>query len=437
MASNPQASAKRPAHLTRMSVCGYKCIKEELSIEMRPLTLLAGANSSGKSSMMQPLLLLKQTLEAPYDPGALLLDGPNVRITSADQMCDEGFSVGLEQEPTPGLRLGFGRVQGKGVDIESATYNLPNGDLRLLATMSKQEMDKAVSQTEFKDTLASFLPLGVEFIVVRERCFLSLALQIKNAGILRSATDLLSPLERYVRGMIHVPGLRGNPARMYKTTAVAGAFPGTFENYVASVVYHWKRTRDRRLNLLGSALHELGLTWKVDARQVNDTQVELQVGRLPNSRRGGARDLVSIADVGFGVSQTLPVVVALLAAGPEQAVYIEQPELHLHPRAQLAMAKLLCDAAKGGTQVIVETHSDLLLLGIQTLVAEGHIAPNLVKLHWFTRDKDGSTQIASSDLDEAGAYGDWPEDFGDVSLRADSRYLNAAEARLSKSAHAK
>ncbi|MHB1424491.1 MAG: AAA family ATPase, partial [Gemmataceae bacterium] len=71
------AVAKPPA-ITEIQVGGFKSISDDQMIEIRPLTILAGANSSGKSSMMQPLLLLKQTLEAPYDPGPLLLNGPNV-----------------------------------------------------------------------------------------------------------------------------------------------------------------------------------------------------------------------------------------------------------------------------------------------------------------------------------------------------------------------
>ena len=91
--------------ITRISVKGFKSLAEECSIEIRPLTILAGANSSGKSSIMQPLLMMKQTLEATYDPGPLLLDGPNVRFTSADQFLSRSdgkkeskFSAGLELE---------------------------------------------------------------------------------------------------------------------------------------------------------------------------------------------------------------------------------------------------------------------------------------------------------------------------------------------------
>ena len=74
-----------PGAITSVSVSGFKSIVSEQTLEIRPLTLLAGANSSGKSSMLQPLLLLKQTLETQYDPGPLLLNGPNAKFTSARQ----------------------------------------------------------------------------------------------------------------------------------------------------------------------------------------------------------------------------------------------------------------------------------------------------------------------------------------------------------------
>jgi predicted ATPase len=142
--------------------------------------------------------------------------------------------------------------------------------------------------------------------------------------------------------------------------------------------------------------------------------------------------MVSIADVGIGISQALPVIVALHTASPDQLVYVEQPELHLHPRAQSAMAEVLADAALQGTRMVIETHSSLLLLGIQTLVAEGKLPPELVKLHWFQLQDDGSTQITSADLDETGAFGDWPEDFAEVALSSEGRYLDAAQERMMK-----
>jgi hypothetical protein len=237
----------------------------------------------------------------------------------------------------------------------------------------------------------------------------------------------------YISGVIHLGGLRGNPARTYPITAVGPAFPGPFESYVASLISHWGSEIPKRIEELGDDLRLLGLTWKIEAKAIDDTQVELRVGRLPHPKKGGARDMISMADVGFGVSQTLPVVVALRAAQPGQLVYIEQPEIHLHPRAQVAMARLLVNAANRGVRVVAETHSSLILLAVQTLIAEGAIDPALVGLNWFLRsEKDGITRIKTADLDEAGRFGDWPEDFDEVALEAENRYLSAAESRLAK-----
>ncbi|MDP5018626.1 MAG: DUF3696 domain-containing protein, partial [Dolichospermum sp.] len=282
------------------------------------------------------------------------------------------------------------------------------------------------------------------WVVDRNRCFLEFSLSASEKYIISQNPFFnflySSPWEvfgNYIRQIIHVPGLRGNPERNYKITAIGDEFPGTFENYVASVINYWQKGKNNKtIKELCAALETLGLTCKVQARQVNDTQVELRVGRLPTPSKS-KDDMVNIADVGFGVSQTLPVLVALLVAEPGQLVYIEQPEIHLHPRAQISMAEILSNAAKRGVKVVVETHSDKLILAIQSLVAEGNLSPDLVKLHWFTRQENGITNVNSADLDETGAFGDWPEDFGDLSLQLENRYLSAAEARLMQGVHGK
>jgi AAA ATPase domain len=80
-----------PSGITSIGVEGFKSLRDPQEIKIAPLTVLAGVNSSGKSSVVQPLLLLKQTLEAPYDPGPLLLDGPNVSVTRIEQILSQGI----------------------------------------------------------------------------------------------------------------------------------------------------------------------------------------------------------------------------------------------------------------------------------------------------------------------------------------------------------
>ncbi len=428
---------RRPT-LGAISVAGYKSLVNKQRIEIRPLTILAGANSGGKSSIMQPVLLLKQTLDAPYDPGSLLLGGSNVRLTSAAQLLSKKsgsrtikeFSVEFEIGNKK-VELSFRHVPKKGLDIFSNTVS-DNGAETVITldadlTALKTSLEK-LGIMRWPDDM--YTKGGLE--VVRDRSFLKVELVMEERRLRLPVLNPGDGLVEMIAKLIHVPGLRGNPERDYRTTAVGDFFPGTFEVYVASMIKHWQSYKDSRLAQLGADLESLDLTWKVEAKQRDETQVELKVGRLPHSLRGGAQDLVSIADVGFGVSQTLPVLVALLAAEPGQIVYIEQPEIHLHPRAQRALAKILAGAAKRGVIVIVETHSALLLRGVQTQVAKDELSPGLVKLHWFKRDpSSGATAVTSTDLDDTGAFNeDWPEDFDEVELTSDNEYLSAAEAKL-------
>ena len=106
--------------------------------------------------------------------------------------------------------------------------------------------------------------------------------------------------------------------------------PSTFEHYAASVIHEWQETEDKRLKMVNDTLRTLGLTGHVGTKKIGDVGIELQVGRLLGDKTDNT-EMVNIADVGFGVSQVLPVLVALIAAEPGRLVYLEQPELHLHP----------------------------------------------------------------------------------------------------------
>ena len=84
--NNNNNNQESPQVIAKIAISGFKSLVEECTIEIRSLTILAGANSSGKSSIMQPLLLMKQTIEAPYDPGPLLLNGAHVKFTKTAQL---------------------------------------------------------------------------------------------------------------------------------------------------------------------------------------------------------------------------------------------------------------------------------------------------------------------------------------------------------------
>ena len=428
--------------ITKIAVTGFKSLAKECAIDIRPLTILAGANSSGKSSIMQPLLMLKQTLEAPYDPGPLLIDGPNVQFTLVEQF----LSKLVDKESANRFQIRIGTHGFDSYFLTTTIFRKGQGGIELVEMTREDKSEDAPSWRPKHITLSPemnpeeiksladqhLIPKGSD-AVGRSRCFLRFESQDGYTSL-----NITNNLESYIFNSILLPGLRGNPERTYKLASTGPQYPGTFENYVASIIHDWQETGDERLKMLADDLYKLGLTGQVGTKKIGDTRIELQVGLLPpppaSGGEGGGMDMVSIADVGFGVSQVLPVLVALIVARPGQLVYLEQPELHLHPRAQVALAQEMAAAAKRGVRVVAETHSSLLLLSVQTLVAEGKLSPELVKLHWFRRGESGATKIDTADLDEAGAYGDWPEDFDDVDLKAQSRYIKAAQSRLAERA---
>ena len=403
---------KRGEGITKIVVSGFKSLANECEIDIRPLTIIAGANSSGKSSIMQPLLMLKQTLEAPYDPGPLLIDGPNVQFTLAEQF----LSKLMDEERADRFQI---RIETRGFDSyfsTAVTFKKRQSGIELVEMTREDKSEEAPSWQSNHFTLyPEMSPEDIQLLadqyvipkgpttetVRRSRCFLRFESQDGHTSL-----NVTSNLESHIFNIIHLPRLRGNPERTYKPASTGPQYPGTFENYAASIIHEWQETGDERLKTLADALYALGLTGQVGTKKIDDTRIELQVGRVPHDRTDEI-DMVSIADVGFGVSQVLPVLVALIVAEPGQLVYLEQPEMHLHPRAQVALAQELAAAAKRGVRVVAETHSSLLLLAVQTLVAEGDLSPELVKLHWFTRDDNGATKVIPADLDETGAYGDW------------------------------
>ena len=435
--------------ISGITVGGYKSIRDKKTINIRPLTILAGANSSGKSSIMQPTLMMKQTLDASYDPGQLLLNGPNIRFTQLEQFMpiDSAASnelvAGFEISGTADFScMSHFQKSEEGpirqFDISSMNVSSDEEEFTLTPEMSEKDLrargPKMVRRFgKGKDDKER--NIENKFRIVSSRCFLHIEYYNEKIDLDFSKLIpfvLFSPdLRPNVRQLIHLPGLRGIPERVYPVAAAQGPnFKGTFENYVASLVLRWQQEGNDKLLKIAKDLADLGITKWVKAKTVDDSSVELRVGRMPViNEETSDLDGVSIADVGIGVSQVLPVLVALVAAEPDQLVYIEQPELHLHPKAQVALASVMADAAKRGVRVVAETHSSLLLQGVMTLIAKDRLDHQDVMLHWFTRDDEGNTRVNSVEPDEKGAYGDWPVDFADIRLTEQRRYLDAVARR--------
>ena len=436
--------------ITSVKVGGFKAVTQVKDIRIGELTIIAGANSSGKSSAMQPILLLKQSIEAARGGTDLALSGDHVKFTDKKQIqsrqcvygnevpCD--LTIGLTVDFTDSMYQTYGATNGKPLSITSAHYCLPHwgsNDFALKAGMTATEVQAA---------LRNFLPIispdfePVDYRARVERGLLSVSLDLSR----KKTTDQEAeqrPLfgvevpfgdtfTSAVSSIIHVQGVRGVPRQSQFVPRRGDLVSGAMDLYVASLLLEWNYQKNAKLVLLREHLFRLGLTSGIQADQINDSIVEVSVARSMSH----PSEMVSIADVGFGVSQVLPVLLALVAAEPNQLVYIEQPEVHLHPNAQVILAQIICEAVARKVRVVVETHSELMLLSIQTAVANGLLEGSSVEMHWFSRDVEtGATTISSGTLPDDGSLGAWPADFSSVTLDAQLAYLHSVNALVGPS----
>lgn len=431
----------------RLSVEGYKSILNEQSINLDGLAIISGSNSTGKSSFMQPFLILKQTLENNTDGFSLVINGENTNLTEKQQIFNKNKS---EQSFSVGVRS----IKNKKMETAKSTFHYDSKDgfiasesvlirgdkeikvKRKMSSSEVQDESKKIEDGDRQNPFAIFERMdfpekNITWQVGKGKPFLTLELQPKTAKESKVRFSMAfnpnEKLEDFVKNIIHVPGIRSNPERQYKLERYTSKYQGRFDKYVASIIYKWCSGRDKKLDKLKEILSYLDLASNIEANKINEAQISVNISRTMKSEDD---DMVNLSDVGFGISQVLPVIVALIEANKRNIVFIEQPEIHLHPKAQFKLAKVICDFIRENKKIIVETHSSIFIRGIQIEVAEGALSPNLFSLNWFSQDDLGSTVIYEAELDSNGAFGDWPEDFDDTYLYVEDRYLNAVEKNM-------
>jgi energy-coupling factor transporter ATP-binding protein EcfA2 len=435
---------------------------------IKPLTVLAGANSSGKSTFLQALLLLKQTYDAVADPGPLRLSGPHVNV---------GGSLGLVHRTATKFdsagRLGFGIEMGASGAVRSDFAVEPSGTVALRRSImgglfsSRQpwellpdqlldpgsiveRIDDASSRESCRRAVGLLTAKGISFRSINDRAFLRVGAKVGVQESPQRTIEEFGPafeplmfevfrhtstffagfMKSSLASLLHLPGITATTPRGNTIGEPDGtAFPGLFTDYHARMLADWTTSGDERLALVEKWLKDLGMTSKLVARVQGGAYVEIFVGRTLERPKNKKNDLVSVADVGDGVAQVLPILVALAAATEHNTLVIQQPELHLHPRAQAQLAEIICDVIKEKRcTVLIETHSDVFLRRLRSVIAEAELPANDAVFHWFKRDeKSGATTVTTVIPDEQGRSGEWPVDFADVQLEEQKRYIKATQ----------
>ncbi len=447
--------------LKNLRIQNFKCWKNTGTIRMAPITLFFGANSSGKSSIGQFLMMLKQTVESPDRKAVFYPGGKNsaVQLGSYQEMV-------LHRDPTKKIAFKYRWSLPETLRFKDpVTGQVFSGDeLGFSAMVELNDSTKNLLQvSEFKYCLfkegAQSLSIGLskktdkrEYEVTAEKYALvrkqgrawplkdvvrfygfpdEVVAYYQHADFVQ---DLNLAHEKLFDAIFYLGPLRTKAERLYTWGGITPESVGfSGENTVAAIL----AARDRRISLgykqraklleeiIALKLKEMGLIEAFEVNPISEQRQEYEV----KIRTKGSEDWVDLPDVGFGISQVLPVLVQCFCAPPGSIIIVEQPEIHLHPSAQSALADVMIDVIKSrengmdrNIQLIIETHSEHFLRRLQRRIAEEEVPQDKV-LAYFANISKTPAILEPLEIDEFGNIRNWPENFfgdemGDITEHA-------------------
>jgi len=225
----------------------------------------------------------------------------------------------------------------------------------------------------------------------------------------------------FLRDVLYLGPLRDEPKRLYEISGDSPLDVGVRGQLSPEILLRSsKQVLYKRVNRW---LREFDLPGDLASDQFTDTAFRLVLQGLPDSRP------TNFADVGFGYSQVLPLLVQGLTAEKESLIIAEQPEIHLNPRLQSRLADFFGQVTKRDVSILVETHSEHLVLGLRRLVAQGTLQADDVAIYFVERT-NGTSTARRVPIQENGHVesSDWPSGFFEDSLR-ESFELASAQVR--------
>ncbi|MGW0791215.1 DUF3696 domain-containing protein [Streptomyces sp. NPDC002911] len=383
--------------IDRLTLHNYKAFRDAV-LPLGPLTLLTGLNSSGKSSVLQAVALLRQS----YEAGDLVVS----------DFLSEARRAGLTGSVANQGFLLNGELVGLGTGEDVLHEDFTEDEARI--TLAVDEGPYHYGWTVEYDPEQNLLPLlDADLPLTSEGpdapagsagvspSFFTAPFQYLHA-------DRISPAEFYPRdhhaaigrGFL---GVRGEHTVNFLRDQARNPVP-------EGPLRHPRAESDLLLDQAAAWMGELcpGVDIQADAIEGADA-VRLSYGFQGTL---GATRRRRPSNVGFGLTYVLPIVVACLTARPGSLVLLENPEAHLHPQGQTRMASLAAAAAAQGAQVIMETHSDHVINGVRLAVKQRRLAPGQVVFHYFRGDGTG-VDVVSPQVDADGMLDQWPEGFFD------------------------
>ncbi len=423
---------------------------ESAKLTCAPITGVFGTNSSGKTSLLQFLLLLKQTKEATDRNVAIELNGRLLKlgvlkdaIHRQDETRSINFSIKFNLPEVLSIEDPSGDISSNGVpavasgkqltvaseivvhdhspEARSLSYTIGNMIFSLSPKRSESSdfelkalsVDKSKSPFRFLRNQGRIwkLPGPIKSYAFPDQA----RTYFQNAGFLKV---LEKEYELQIDKIYYLGPLREPPQRDYlwarsKPTDVGQKGELAIDAILAATEAGEKRNLKPKARLMAFQemiahwLREMGLIFSFRMKEIATGSNRWQA--LVKTQSGASE--VLLTDVGFGISQVLPVVTLLQYVPEGSTVILEQPEIHLHPLAQAGLADVIIQAATHrNVQIILESHSEHLLLRLQRRIAESELQSDIVKLYFCDALK-GYSVLTELDIDMFGNIGNWPNKF--------------------------
>lgn len=390
--------------LNRLELKHFKCF-ESLQLPLAPLTLLSGTNASGKSSVLQALALLHQTMREHEWSTKLMLNGKSIRLGSVTDVVDEinglkSFNIGIVD------------------DEHSYSWEFTGERNELSMLVERTFIDNKHYQQQ---PLQRLLPAQITTVVTNSNVGNSLSgIYISGESPIITASRVVD-LQNRLTDLTYITAERIGPREVYaledsQTAPVVGPM-----GEHAMSLFYLKRDEPILDDLTTETESRNTLFHQVTARMRQFfPECGLAIEQVPNVnavtlrlRTSDSGEFHRPMNVGFGLTQVLPIVIAALSTAKRDIILIENPEVHLHPAGQALMGELLAQVANAGVQVILETHSDHILNGIRRYVKAGGISPEQVALHFFKARSANAAQVVSPQINSNGDLDNWPDGFFD------------------------
>ncbi len=411
--------------LTNMRLQNFKSWKDSGDIRLAPLTGFFGTNSSGKTSLLQMLLLLKQTAES--SDRSLVLRTSREK----DGIVDLGTLQDIIHNNADFLELSVSYDRAFSLSTPSHyenmifTTNVEKNARLAFFSYTNASLRAGMSLTPSDDRYNVFFDVdGVDQITKKRILNPQLSRDsrpVKCYNFPFAAYSLIDDHDNFVKlafgfentfSQIYYLGpLREYPQRVYAWGQERPNDVGQRGEFAIHALLAASKAQPDMETWVASWLKKMGLihSFRLHLLAEGATQYKVRIKRQAESKE------VLITDMGFGISQILPVLVLCYYCPEGSTLILEQPEIHLHPSVQASLADVFIDAIqKRGIQIILESHSEHLLRRLQRRIAEAKIDVGNTSLNFCRMENEAST-IEPLALDSTGNISNWPKDFfGDL-----------------------